>query len=144
MLIGRGPIRTASGPTAYRHFKLNVTAGKTTDPFVYEIEVAETAAGADKFTGGTAGGNFPTPSNAFDNNTSSNTSSATAPRYVTYDLGSGNEIVPYEYRMWGTSFASGQPKDWTFEGSNDGTNWDVLDTQSGVTWSTSEYKTFVI
>lgn len=26
------------------------------------------------------------------------------------------------------------PKDWTFEGSNDGVNWDILDIQSDQSW----------
>jgi hypothetical protein len=35
------------------------------------------------------------------------------------------------------------PKDWTFEGSNDGTSWTVLDTRAGVTWPTvGETKSF--
>ena len=36
------------------------------------------------------------------------------------------------------------PTDWTFEGSNDGQTWDILDTQSGVTWTTLEWKEFQI
>ena len=35
------------------------------------------------------------------------------------------------------------PKDWTFEGSNNGSSWTVLDTRTGITWPTSgEVKTF--
>merc|ERR550519_2279148 len=35
------------------------------------------------------------------------------------------------------------PRDWTFEGSNDGTSWEVLDEQSGHdTWYTGEIKEF--
>jgi len=34
--------------------------------------------------------------------------------------------------------------DFYFEGSNDGTNWTVLDTQTGLTWTTGETKTFDI
>jgi hypothetical protein len=30
------------------------------------------------------------------------------------------------------------PKDWTFEGSNDGTNWTVLDTQTNQVFTTTE------
>ncbi len=34
------------------------------------------------------------------------------------------------------------PKDWTLRGSNDGVNWTVLDTQSGVIWSNSQRRQF--
>lgn len=37
------------------------------------------------------------------------------------------------------------PKDWTFEGSNDGTNWTVLDTQTNVSdWVDRTYKEYLI
>lgn len=40
---------------------------------------------------------------------------------------------------------TGMPMDWTFEGSNDGTNWEILDTQTGVTdWVTNVEKQFNI
>lgn len=37
------------------------------------------------------------------------------------------------------------PKDWTFEGSNDGTSWTVLDTRRNVVdWNTTQTRTFLI
>jgi hypothetical protein len=54
--------------------------------------------------------------------------------------------VVSSYRITGhfsSSWIAQNPTDWTFEGSNDGFKWDVLDQQSGVTWSTgAEQKTF--
>jgi len=36
------------------------------------------------------------------------------------------------------------PKDWTFEGSNDGASWDVLDTRTGITnWVQNEFSEFI-
>jgi hypothetical protein len=34
------------------------------------------------------------------------------------------------------------PKDFTFEGSNDGTSWTVLDTHTGVSWTSGEVKSY--
>ncbi len=34
------------------------------------------------------------------------------------------------------------PKDWTLRGSNDGVNWAVLDTQTGVAWSNGQRRQF--
>jgi hypothetical protein len=39
---------------------------------------------------------------------------------------------------------STMPKNWTFEGSNDGTNWTILDTQNNITWVNDEKKKFKI
>jgi len=48
------------------------------------------------------------------------------------DFGAGNEKVVVCYRIYSNgSDISYNPKDWTFEGSNDGSTWDVLDTQTG-------------
>ena len=52
------------------------------------------------------------------------------------------------YRITGhysSSWTSQNPRDFTFEGSNDGVQWDILDQQTGVTWSTgAEQKLFFI
>ncbi|PIH59771.1 discoidin domain-containing protein [Paenibacillus sp. LK1] len=58
------------------------------------------------------------------------------PQYVTdYALHVRNQM--------GTSIPSQMAKNWTFEGSNDGTNWTVLDTQVNVTgWVAAERRSF--
>lgn len=38
--------------------------------------------------------------------------------------------------------ATGSPRDWNFEGSDDGVSWTVLDTQSLQTWTASEIKSY--
>ena len=48
-----------------------------------------------------------------------------------------NSLVVDEQTAQGTDLANGgsDPKDWTFEGSNNGTNWTVLDTQTNQSFS---------
>ncbi len=48
-----------------------------------------------------------------------------------------SSLVVNEQMAQGTPLANGgsDPKDWTFEGSNDGTNWTVLDTQTNQSFS---------
>jgi hypothetical protein len=49
------------------------------------------------------------------------------------------------YRLLGHSSWQTLPKDWTFEGSNDGTNWTILDTQRNVSdWASTVYKNYPI
>ena len=36
------------------------------------------------------------------------------------------------------------PSDWTLQASNDGSNWTIIDTQTGITFTPSEYKRFYI
>ena len=49
------------------------------------------------------------------------------------DFGAGNEKIVLCYRIYSNgSSVSYNPEDWTFEGSNDGSNWDVLDTRAGM------------
>jgi hypothetical protein len=53
--------------------------------------------------------------------------------YLQYEFTSSKTIQ--KYTLQGNNVvAARMPKDWTFEGSNDGTNWSVLDTQTGHTW----------
>ena len=49
------------------------------------------------------------------------------------DFGVGNEKIVLCYRIYSNgSSVSYNPEDWTFEGSNNGTDWEVLDTRSGM------------
>lgn len=54
-------------------------------------------------------------------------------------------VVLTQYSFVREDFNSGQrcAKDWTFQGSNDGSTWTTLDTRTGIVWTTtSERKTF--
>ncbi|OGV58233.1 MAG: hypothetical protein A2X45_13080 [Lentisphaerae bacterium GWF2_50_93] len=54
---------------------------------------------------------------------------------IQYDFGSGRAPVLKGYTVTSPHFKPERdPKDWEFQGSNDGTNWTTLDTQSGQTF----------
>ncbi|MGO4730233.1 discoidin domain-containing protein [Paenibacillus sp. 2KB_22] len=56
--------------------------------------------------------------------------------YLGYEFPNAISLYKYVVRSNGTSHLNKLPKDWTFEGSNDGVNWVVLDTQANQTWTT--------
>lgn len=65
--------------------------------------------------------------------------------WVSIDMGSGNAWIAYQYgiRHSSVSEPNRAPMDWTFEGSNDNSNWTVLHTVTGETsWANVERRTF--
>jgi len=67
------------------------------------------------------------------------------PYIIGVDMGSGVTKICGRYKI--TSWASDNtwaPKDFKFQGSNNNSTWDDLDTQTGLTWTSSETKTFNI
>jgi hypothetical protein len=65
--------------------------------------------------------------------------------WVSLDRGSGvvGVLFAYTLRLTDSGELTRAPKDWTFEGSNDGSSWTTLDTQTGqASWYTSESRTF--
>lgn len=72
-------------------------------------------------------------------------------QWLQMDLGEGIRIGEYRVVSRGgisstdTGNLNASPKDWTFEGSNDGTNWTVLDTQTlQSNWSSGEERIYTI
>ena len=64
---------------------------------------------------------------------------------LTVTLAQATIVAGYSIRARNDSYLIDSPKDWTFEGSNDGNYWTVLDTQAGVTsWSMNERKEFAV
>ena len=70
--------------------------------------------------------------------------------WLRYDFGASNPKVITHYAIVGmtpsaTSDAENQcPKTWTFQGSNDGSAWDTLDTQTNVAaWTRGEKRSYV-
>ncbi|MGG0822964.1 SPRY domain-containing protein [Paenibacillus turicensis] len=56
--------------------------------------------------------------------------------YLGYEFEKQIMIFKYIVRSGAhTTYLHELPKDWTFEGSNDGVNWDVLDTQTSKSWT---------
>lgn len=84
---------------------------------------------------------------AFDNYTtnancwaSNAVPSVAVPQWLKYNFGSSPKVI-VKYTVTARYYSSDQtrcPKDWTFEGSNDNTNWDILDTRTNETgWNTN-------
>jgi len=81
---------------------------------------------------------FNSPGKAFDNIVdvthrwaSSWPFSQSIPEWLKQDFGAGNEKTIVRYTLNNGGSQDGLAKDWTFEGSNDDTNWDILDTRTG-------------
>lgn len=56
--------------------------------------------------------------------------------YLGYEFVNPIKISKYAVRSMSANVLERLPKDWTFEGSNDGANWTILDTQVNQTWTT--------
>ena len=72
------------------------------------------------------------------------TEPATLPAEIGIDLGSEYFITRYVFHNygWGTASINDRPNTWDFEGSNDKTNWNTIDTVTNYTWTsnTPEFK----
>jgi hypothetical protein len=62
------------------------------------------------------------------NNNQWSTASPVTAAWLSIDFGVGNSAVIDGYTIYGTSLQTINPRNWTFEGSNDGVNWTVLHT----------------
>lgn len=120
----------------------------------YQLEFKEKVSGSyaivpvtlgytdNMFTGGTSsalGDNDPNEGDeeAFDDNDNTKwlhfTGSAT---WLKYDLGSGNDVALTKYEVTsGNDDDTRDPKDWTFQGSDNDSDWDDLDTVTGETFA---------
>lgn len=123
-------------------YHLTEQGNGTTDEFKSSVR-SLSGYTADVFTGGTASADSENGSevaaNAFDDNVAIFWTSATTgsvPRWLKYDLGVGVTKTIERYSVMArTADAKGKPTDWQFQGSNNDADWDVLDTQSSITWS---------
>jgi len=81
---------------------------------------------------------------AFDGTTASfNTGENVFPFWMKYDFGSGNGKIIKRYTLTsGASEYNRTPGTFTFEGSNNDSSWTTLDTQTGITYSASQTRTF--
>jgi len=85
-------------------------------------------------------GTFPYPNvwNAFDqDNTSDWWVGETDTGYIGYLFAATHAVTKYRFQTFSGGTGYG-PTDWTFEGSNDAVDWDVLDTQTGQTGDTPD------
>lgn len=65
-----------------------------------------------------------------------------APQWLQIDCGAGKTI--YSYSIQADNASGWTPTGWTLGSSNDGVNWNIVDTQTGITWSNNQLRTFVL
>ena len=70
-----------------------------------------------------------TPSEAFDGDFGTDWEGDGVPNWIQYDLGAGVSKIAERYIVRAYDIVSYSFVSWTFEGSNDGNNWTILDTQ---------------
>lgn len=100
--------------------------------FYEEIQSSEADGETQICVGGTASASLGTAANAFDNDEATFwRTSSTTNGWLRYDWSVGRRVWRYRFKTYPNSAKC--PKNWTFEGSNDGTTWTVLDTRTGVT-----------
>ncbi|MFC8687328.1 discoidin domain-containing protein [Brevibacillus porteri] len=58
----------------------------------------------------------------------------TSPEWIAYEFPDPKIVKRYDILSY-SSGDGGRPRDWTFEGTNDGVSWDVLDRRSNHTWT---------
>ena len=79
---------------------------------------------------------------AFDDIVTGYWQPTTAACWLKYDFGSGVTKTAVRYTVYLGNYDTYGIRDFTLEGSNNDSDWDVLDTQTSITWSVPETKTF--
>ncbi len=142
-----------NSPNIYVGADKKVVIGKnnTTGTFEVSTQVASGTYTADQCTGGTATAqeyqNPYTPDKLFDDNTGGSSlwrNNNNLPVWIQYDFGAGNEKKISKYRLyWAGGNTDFTPYSWEFLGSNDGTNWTTLDTQTGQNnWTSGQWREY--
>lgn len=68
---------------------------------------------------------------------------STTSSWLKLDFGSGRTINGYSIQARTTSYMTRTPRDWTFEGSNNDSDWDILDTRTEQTsWASAQIRYF--
>jgi hypothetical protein len=162
--ISGGPYSTtvATGVTASSYTDKTVTNGTTYYYVVTAVNSAGTGANSpeDSATpvspmvnvafGGTASSStigapsWEQPDQAFNRNSGSkwyngNASNPSPTGWLRYDFGAGNAQTVKRYSVVSADVANRDPKTWTFQGSNDGSTWTTLDTQSNQAFLTRNH-----
>ena len=71
----------------------------------------------------------------------------TTNQFIQYEFPTKNVVSSYSLLPFSANLSVNlpqMPNTWRFEGSVDGSNWEVLDDRSGVVWTLATYKTFSI
>ena len=145
---------TFANTTAYQYYKYNCTKSNgATYVAIFEVEFLQdspiditTPTSGDVFDASTSSATY-TSAGAFDDNKHTKAglwiATNNPPMYVVYKFNNPSvvnaiSVFNANNNVTGNAIdsASRSPKNWTFEGSNDGATWTVLDTQTDETdWS---------
>jgi hypothetical protein len=83
------------------------------------------------------------PWRAFDGLTTTAWASTTLSHgWLSYNF--GKQMSIFKYEITGSGAVGESPKNWTLEGSNDGSTWEVLDTQNNIIFTSGEAKQFTL
>ncbi len=128
-----------SNGTAYRHYRLNITApaggpggGVSLGEFQLWSDDTKDQASASAQNAPSEGA-----AQAFDGRTSTKwyNSDASPTGWLRFQYGGGTAWVVSQYSISSANDApTRDPRDWQFQGSNDGSTWTTLDTRSGETF----------
>lgn len=146
-----------SGGLSARYWRINITAndGSTSYFGLTELELIETVGGSDATVAAEAGTRASASSQingpnaaalAFDDSTGAGWLSATATTsWLQWDFGAGNSKTIRQITIRGSyNVPTASPKDFTLDGSADGTSWTTVLTVTGETgWTgSSDKRTF--
>ena len=137
---------------AYSHYRLNISNNQgSLHTQLAELQFFEDPAVYDDLTeGGTAAASSAVllfgPDKLFDDNAGTKWIADASAAWVRYSFAAGREHIVTSYALVSADDDSlRDPKDWTLEGSHNGTTWVVLDTRTGVNFAHRyEKKTFSI
>lgn len=141
----------AAPPTPYTYYRLNIAKSDDTTQAttaIAEVELHATAGGSNIATGGTAsassttGGNV--AANAFDGNASTYWQSAALAAQLQYQLTSAQGVQEYKVTARNDASYAQVPGQWTFEGSNDGATWTILDYVADWSWTQGQAKIYTV
>ena len=119
----------------------NQVLGPTPTPAPTPTPTPTPTPGGDLCNGGTPSASAvqtgQTAAEAFDNNfTTSKWIAATTTAWIQYQFGGGNAYVVTRYTLTsGNDIPGRDPKNWQFQGSNNGTTWTTVDTRTGITFA---------
>lgn len=82
------------------------------------------------------------PQKSFDGDPASYWLTMTAPTWIGYDFGTPVSVA--EYGMVTSNYPGSMPNAWQLQGSSNATDWDTLDSRSGITWSEGVARYFVV
>jgi hypothetical protein len=149
------PVNAALNNThAYRYYRITISAVQQFfDPEIAEVEIAAAPGGADTTTSVTATADSFNPSHPpayLIDNTTANTwlvgTGYSMPMHVMFDYGatSANWIAANQLKITAPGQAGNAPKNFTFDGSDDGSSWTTLITQTNQTFTAGQTLTYTV